>query len=215
MASAGGILNLNEVARRLRQMNENAERVVELTLKDYKSRAPSWVAQEVTKEYNIKKSEIKPGSGGAGSVRAQGDTIGTASLVYKGRVLTPIHFGMTPKVPKAGGTYTIKVQIKKGQKKTLGKNKKLTKRQRQNIGRNFRRQGTRNSPQSPVMLLSNGGGGYIPFQRKSQRRNDLKAVRTLSMPQMVSNEKVNETIHKRINEELGKKLDHHMQRLMR
>lgn len=215
MASAGGVVNLSAVTRRMRQMSENAERVVELTLKDFKSRAPGWVAQEVTKEYNIKKAEIKPGRGGAGSVRAQGDTIGTASLVYKGRVLTPVHFGMTPKVPKAGGTYMIKVQIKKGQKKTLGKNKKLTKRQRQNIGRNFRRQGTQNSPKSPVMLLSNGGGGYIPFQRKSQRRNDLEAVRTLSMPQMVSNEKVSEAIHEAINEKLGARLDHHMQRLMR
>lgn len=215
MASASGILNLNEVARRMRQMSENAEKVVELTLKDFKKLAPGWVAQEVRKEYNVKYATIKPKGGRGASVRAQGDTIGTASLVYKGRVLTPVHFGMTPKAPGKSGRYTLNVEIKKGQKKALGHVKPLTKRQRKNIGRNFTRQGTQNSPRSPIMLMPNGGGGYIPFQRRSQRRNDLKAVRTLSMPQMVSNEKVNETIHKRINEELGKKLDHHMQRLMR
>lgn len=214
--ATSGIVNLAEITARLREMRTASQAVIDATVKDFKSRAPSWVAQEVVKEYNIKKGEVNPGRGqtGAGTIRAQGNTVASASLVYKGRVLTPIHFGMTPKVPKVGGSYTIKVQIKKGQKKVLGRNKKLTKKQRQNIGRNFTRQGTKNSPRSPVMLLS-ANGPYIPFQRKSQRRNDLEAVRTLSVPQMVSNEKVEKGIQEAINEKLGKRLDHHMNRLMR
>lgn len=60
-----------------------------------------------------------------------------------------------------------------------------------------------------------GGTNYIPFQRMSQRRSDLKAIKTVSMPQMVSNDVVKENIEKTLSKEMGKRIDHHMKRYMK
>lgn len=209
---------IDDVIKELEQMQKAPKKVVERTIKDFKQRAPSWVAQEVVKKYNIKKSEITPSksgsySGKAGSTRAEGDTIASVQLVYKGRVLTPTHFGMTPKAPKQ--IYTLKAQVKKGEKKTWGKVKKLTKKQRANIGRNFTHQGRQSSKSSPIMLMhtgnmKSGGVNYIPFQRQSQNRKDIKVIKTISMPQMVTSPEVEKDIYKAINEKLGKRFDHYV-----
>ena len=148
-------------------------------------------------------------------IKVAGRTVDTVRIIYKGRVLTPVRFGMTPKTPRA--SYTLKTEITKGGKKTLGKVKKLTKKQRQNIGRNFTRQGQRSSNKSPVMLMSTGnahagGTNFIPFQRVSHRRNDLKAIKTLSVPQMVSNPQVEKNIYSKISKELGKRFEHYTER---
>ena len=206
--------NFDQVYKELGQMQKAPEKVIKRTIADFKRRAPSWIAQEVVKKYNIKKSEITPAKGGsargqAGSISTQGETLDSAALVYKGRVLTPIHFGMTPKAPKQ--SYALKAQVIKGDKKTWGKVKKQTKKQRANIGRNFTHQSTRSSGRSPIMLMSTGGTNYIPFQRQSQNRKDLKAIKTLSMPQMVTNEKVEKNIADAINEKLGSRFDHYVE----
>ena len=131
------------------------------------------------------------------------------------------HFGMKPtEPPNTRKAYTIKVKIKRGKGKTVGKNKRLTKKQKKNIGKNFRKQGKQNSAASPIMLLhtgnrQEGGTSYIPFQRMSQRRSDLKAIKTVSMPQMVSNDVVKENIEKTLSTEMGKRIDHHMKRYMK
>lgn len=207
----------DNVLKELEQMRKASKKVVASTIKDFKQRAPSWVAQEVVKKYNIKKADITPDKSGsykdkAGSIRAEGETIDSVALIYRGRTLTPVHFGMTPKAPKQ--SYTLKAQVKKNEKKTWGKVKKLTKKQRANIGRNFTHQGRQNSKSSPIMLMhtgnrKQGGVNYIPFQRQSQNRKDIKAIKTLSMPQMVSNQEVEKDIYKAINEKLGKRFDHY------
>ena len=225
-----GIVNLKELTKQIKNLDKASEKVLNATVNDFKKRGPSWVAQEVVKKYNVKKAEIVPsktgnsagGSSGKkkiGNVSIKGRTISTVSITYKGRRLTPTHFSMTPKAPKPGSAYTLKAQIKKGEKKTLGKVKKLTKKQRKNIGHNLTQQGTRNSPKSPIMLMHTGnkqpgGTNYIPFQRQSQRRNDLKAIKTVSMPQMVSNEEVSKHINDAITTNLGKRFDHYLNRYM-
>ena len=125
---------------------------------------------------------------------------------------------MTPKAP-GPNAYTLKASIIKGQKATLGKVKKLTKKQRAALGANFRREGTQNSDHSPIMLMhtgntKEGGTSYIPFQRKSTDRNDIKAIKTVSLPQMVSGNRTHAGITKTINDNLGKRLDHYMNRYM-
>ena len=212
--------NFDQVYKELGDLRKASEKVIERTIADFKRRAPSWVAQEVVKEYNIQKSEIIPGKdrdkGQAGSISAQGETLDSAVLVYEGRLLTPVHFGMSPKAPKQ--SYTLKAQVIKGEKKTWSKVKKLTKKQRANIGRNFTHQSTRNSSRSPIMLMHTGNkreGGidYIPFQRKGHRDNKPKlyVVKTVSVPQMVTNEKVGKNIENAINEKLGKRFNNHVE----
>lgn len=215
-----GIRNYRQTVADLEAIQSKSRTVLKRTMADIRDRVPGWVANEVVQVYGIKKGEITPDKKGtgkkmAGSIRTQGETVATAQIVYTGRLLTPTHFGMTPKAPPEGKGYTLKAEILKGNKATLGKVKKLSKKQRAALGKNLTRQGTQNSPSSPIMLLNNGGGGYIPFQRVSQRRNDLVAIKTLSLPQMVSSERTSEKIQTAINEGLEKRLANHMKLLER
>lgn len=196
----------------LGKLEKSARKVVDATTKDFKSRGPGWISQEVTKEYRIKKAEVsKSSSAGTVKPKLQGDTI---SIAYKGRVLTPLHFLLTPKAAKgfknsktlvnadnlniAGGRtpptayartprkYKVSVTIKKGSKKQL-------------LGKN----------DNPVFIGPNG----LPFQRTGDGRK-IDVIRTVSLPQMVGNEEVQENISKTIDEKLGKRFEHHMKRFM-
>lgn len=208
-------IDLKQINKDLEHMKKAPKKVVERTLNDFRKRAPGWVADDVRKVYNIKKSEITIAKKGkaAGSIKAVGETIGSVGIVYKGRLLTPVHFSMSPAAPKQ--TYTLKAQFMKGQKKTLGKVKKLTKKQRANVARNLNKQGTQSSKKSPIMLMHTGntkvdGVNYIPFQRVSKNRKDVKVIKTLSVPQMVTNPRVETAIYYDINEKLGKRFDHYV-----
>lgn len=212
-----------KVDKRIKEIKTGAEKAEKATLADFRSRAPGWVAAEVVKTYNIKKSKITPKKGkasklvGGSRAAAIGKHIGSAALIYHGHVLSPAGFGMTPKTPRE--TYTLKIEILKGQKKTLGKVRKITKKQRENIGQNYTHQGTRNSPRSPIMLapVKNKTGEiskYIPFQRVGYERKDVQFLKTLSMPQMVSNPQVAERISERIYEGISKRLEHNIDRYM-
>lgn len=217
------VTNYKQTIRALESLQGKSERVMKRLISDARSRVPGWIATEVTQVYNIKKSEItqtKTGRAGrtAGSIRVQGEQIEGLAIIYRGRPLTPTHFGLTPKSPR--DTYTLKAEILKGQKVVLGKKKKLTKKQRAALGKNFRRQGTRNSDHSPIMLMPTGarsaeGTQYIPFQRKSTDRKDIEAIKTISLPQMVSSDRTSEAINRAINEGLQKRMAQHMKILER
>ena len=125
--------------------------------------------------------------------------------IKKGEI-TPSKAGKGGK--KAGGVHV------RGET-TLGKVKKLTKKQRKQIGKNLRRQGTKSSDHSPIMLLGNGGGGSIPFQRKSTNRKDLEVIKTVSLPQMVSSDRTKDNIERAINEGLEKRLQQNLKLILK
>ena len=94
--------NLHQLVADLEAIENGGKKAISNTIKDVKARAPGWIAQEVTAVYNIKKSEITPSGSGkpkkmAGSIQITGETIEELAITYKGRLLTPVHFGMTPK----------------------------------------------------------------------------------------------------------------------
>ena len=206
------IKNYKLVKKKIDDIQKAPQKVMKSLTTEAKKRVPSWVAAEVVKEYGVKKGEITGQK--IGSVRAEGNSIKDVRIVYTGRLLTPTHFNMSPKAPKPGGGYTLKAAIVKGQRTTLGQVKKLTKKQRAALAKNFTRSGTRQSDHSPIMLMPTGST-YIPFQRKSVNRNDVEAIKTLSLPQMVSSSRTEEGIQRAINEGLGKRMDHYMNRYMR
>lgn len=204
--------NLSQLVADVRAIEEGGRRAISSTVKDVKARAPGWIAQEVTGVYNIKKSEIVPSSSGkpkkmAGSIRITGETIEELAITYKGRLLTPVHFGMTPKSPPSGKSYTLKVQVLKGQKKVIGRYK------------NTRTPGGPFSQRSHNILMGTGntqagGTNWIPFQRMSKTRTDIKKVTTISVPQMITSDRTNEAIMLRLNTETAKRLEHHMKRAL-
>lgn len=209
------IKDYSTIKKKLDAMKKAPEQVMKRTLSDVRTRAPGWVAAEVVKAYGVKKGDISGEK--LGKVKVEGDSIKTMRIKYTGRLLTPTHFSMSPTAPKPGGGYTLKATIIKGERATLGKVKKLTKKQRAAIGKNFTRSGTQTSERSPIMLMHTGAGGgdktqYIPFQRVSKRRNDIKAIKTLSLPQMVSSPRTSDNIMASLNENIEKRLHHHMER---
>ena len=205
------IKEYNLLQKKLDSMKKAPEKVIKRTMSDIRTRVPGWVATEVTKVYGIKKKEIT--NHDVGKVKVEGSKPTKAKIRYTGRVLTPTHFGMSPTEPKPNrGAYTLKASVIKGQRTTLGKVKNLTKKQRKAMIYNLTRSGTRTSTRSPIMLMRTGGT-YIPFQRKSTRRSDVHAIKTISLPQMVSSERTKPGIQEAINTGLQKRLDQHMKLL--
>lgn len=197
---------------KLRQLEAETEKALSRTMSDIKSRGPSWIAKGVTQEYNLTTTKVKELS----KLKVTGDGVHDVTFAYKGRVLSPSNFRMTPTAPKPGA-YTIKATIKRGERVTIGRVKKLTKKQRKNIGRNFTRKGTRNSPTSPPMLVSTGSKRtgsttHIPFQRTKQPGRFDKVIKTLSVPQMIQDGKGNTKprVKKILNENIEKRFNHHM-----
>ena len=207
------IKNYKGLKKRMDDMKKAPQKVLSALASDAKKRAPGWVAAEVSKIYGVKKGDITGKK--IGSVKVQGNSIEEVKIVYKGRLLTHTHFGMSPKSPKPDrGPYTLKATVIKGERKTLGKVKKLTKKQRADMAKNLTRSGTQTSEKSPIMLMRANGGQYLPFQRASKNRKDIKVIKTVSLPQMVSSKRTEDGIQTALREGMQKRLDHHMNRYM-
>lgn len=211
------IKNYQALKKQLDKMQKAPKKVIESTLKEIKSknRGQSWIAQGVAQRYNIKAKEITGQK--IGKVSFKGDTIKSLQIEYDGRMLTPIHFGMTPKKP-GKGTYTLKYKVMNSGKEFNQTVKKLSKKQRAALAKNFTRSGTRNSPQSPWMLQYTGGGEkYIPFQRRKQPGKMEYVQRAISLPQMITEGK-NGPMHPEVaqsfNENLEKRFNHYVSKYL-
>lgn len=192
--------NLMKISKQLGRTVKPAQKVINRTIGDLRKRAPGWVAAEVTQVYNIAKGEITPASKNAkkpkrlaGEIKFRGGkTIDEAAIVYHGRVLTPVHFGMKPKkltrgTGKKRKRQPVTVEIKKGQRKEL--------------------QG--------AFLGSNRGGGFIPFKREGKKAYPVEAIKTISLPQIVDNPAVRKNINAKIDTELGKRLEHNIKQVFK
>lgn len=214
-----GIKGYKKLCSKLEGMNKDAEKAISRTVSDFRSRAPGWVSSAVTEEYTIKKSEVnssKKGTKKTGTVKVAGKEVDNLQIIYQGRSLTPVHFKMNPKKPSTARQQarlipgqntssssdvvvarplkakTISVEVHKGQKKEL-----------------------RGKYEGTPFLASNGGGGYIPFQRRSEERSDVVSIKSTSVPQMIENEKVAANIQTRISEGLQKRLEYHVEQAMK
>lgn len=204
------IKNFQKLMDTIEELDEKGRKAVQNTVKDVKARAPSWIAQEVTQVYNIKKSEITPAGKGAkpkkmaGTIKVKGETIEELTITYEGRMLTPVHFGMSPKTPPQGKSYTLTMQVVKGKKKVIGRYK------------NTRTPGGPYSERSHNILMGtgakSGGTSHIPFQRMSKTRTDIRKFTATSVPQMISSERTSERIMTRLHDETAKRLQHNIDR---
>lgn len=189
------IPGLDGVLSKAKKTQSDIQKAVNQTMKDCKARAPAQVTKAVTAVYAIKSSEVtaagKAAKGGAktvGEIKIKGVSMENIQLVYRGRLLTPTHFSMTPRTRPAGGKkYTVKAAIYKGKKKALG---------------------------SSVFLAPSGALGTteIPFKRTTDARLPIDAIRTVSIPQTIGNEKVAADIKVRLNDLLLKRLQHNIDR---
>lgn len=204
--------NAQKVIDGIEKKRTLAEKAVAKTISDMKSRAPGAIASCVTGTYNIKKSEINPSSTKEGkkavTMQVSGETIEGLAFTYKGRLLTPVHFGMSPKTPPQGKSYTLTATIRKDKgKKVIGRYK------------NTRTKGGPDSQQSHFVLMGTGntkadGVNAIPFQRRSTNRMDIKKMTTLSVPQMIGEEEtVAPAIQTKLTDLLTTRLNYHMSKI--
>lgn len=189
--------NVKEINKKLEKIDKASQKALDNTIKDTVSRAPAQVTKAVTNKYNIKKSEVtaagkqaKAGQKSVGSIKVRGQSLHNVALVYKGRRLTPTHFGMKPKsLPANKRKYKLTVEVFKGQRKSL-----------------------KGSNNRPVFLGSNKGGSYIPFQRKGSTAHPIKAVKAIGIPQMIDNKEVRQEINENISELMIKRYEHQANR---
>lgn len=205
MAVSAQIRNFDKLTATLKGIEADTKKAIKNTISDMRARAPGWVATEITNVYNIKKGEITPQSKNAkgpqkkaAGVSVKGETIDSLTLTYTGHMLTPTHFKMTPKqrpkptkddkgrTAKRAKPYTVSAEIKKGSRKVLG---------------------------SGVFLGGNKGGGEIPFQRRGSTRTPIDAIKTVSVPQMVTADNVAPAISEKLSKGLEERFTHHMSRL--
>lgn len=192
MAKLAPFIDMSDVAEtfeKIRKAAETSPVVFERTLKDMHSRAPGKVASAVTSVYGIKKGEIKHKKGtsktAAGNISTRGEELASFELRYTGRVLTPLHFGMTPKVRPDKKKYKVKAKIKKTAKAFT-------------------------APAGGGVFLAPTGSTTIPWFRNSSDRLDISPIKTLSLPQMVDNETVREVIGVELGDLLDKRFNNHL-----
>lgn len=189
--------DIGELLSWIDAQGEAGKKAVSNTIKDIKSRAPGWIASETAAVYNIKKTEITPAKTEenrkkkAVSISTSGGTLETVSIVYRGRTLTPIHFSMTPKMPRKQKKYSISFEVFKGNRMRI-RGRYLT---------------------TPFLApVKRGSDKYIVFQRKSFKRTDMESIRTVSVPQMLGNSKVQSGINEKIIGSVEQRLQHHLDR---
>lgn len=208
---------LEDILTGLDKRKEYVAKAVNSTCKEFKSRAPGWINRAVAHHYTIKEKEVKDSlkaKHNCGTTVLGGITLDDIRLEYRGRVLTFAHFKFTPKDPGINlrkkrtlipGQRTtsespvvwayqhkarkVMVTVKRGHKEIL-KGKYLT----------------------TPFIASMNGSPVMPFQRTAQKNQTVKSMRSVSIPQMITNDKVAEDINGRIDRQLGKRLQHHLDR---
>ena len=192
MAKLAPFIDMSDVAEKIKKIERTfltTDAVFERTLKDMHSRAPGKVASAVTSIYGIKKGDIKYKKGfskaAAGNILTKGDELASFELRYSGRVLTPLHFGMTPKQRPEKKKYKVKAKIKKTAKA-------------------FK------APSGGGVFLAPTGSTTIPWYRHSESRFDISPIKTLSLPQMVDNKDVREIIGVELGDLLEKRFNNHL-----
>lgn len=144
------------------------------------------VGQIIPKTYAIKASEVKESF--KGGIKKPSKTNLSASLTSKGHTLSLVHFPHTPKSPQGKKT-KIKVKIKKAD-------------------------GSKEVKTKPKAFLASTGAlsedkiQYNIFHRTGKERLPIIVPRTLSIPQMITNEGVADQIQKIATQKLAERLEH-------
>lgn len=194
-------------------MGERGKEVVKRCLSDFKRRTPSWVGQAVAKKYNISKREVaKKSKNRLVSVKAYGDAVNNVFISFSGRPLTITHFSDDLKVPPPFTSSYTRIPFQGGYRMV---------RRREPVVSTVtilkgKPEPLKGKYGTPVFIskTKNTGGHYLPFQRTGNITKTgnvaFESIKTVSVPQMIKNEKVYEDIMKKIKKGMAKRIDNHM-----
>ena len=205
-----------ELVKRLKKLENGGEVAIKRTASDFATRAPGWVSKGIREHYGVDTAAIKDAATkptrGKTTIKVAGLTVDGVTLKYKGRTLTPIHFKMSPKKsPETRQTNTIRIP---GQAIGNGSPVAMVRAPRPYTVKATIIKGKRASLPSGTFITAGNGGVSLPFQRKGESRMPIEAVRTLSVPQMIDG-RAHDTIKEIINTNLGKRFQHHIERVMK
>lgn len=205
-----------ELVKRLRKLENGGEVAIKRTVSDFTSRAPAWVSKGIREHYGVDTGAIKEAEGrpkrGKTSIKVAGITVDGASLEYKGRTLTPLHFKMSPTArPQAQQSKQIRIP---GQAIAGAGDVAMIRPPKPYKVKATIIKGQRTTFPAGTFLASGNGGPALPFQRTGAGRGPIEAVRTLSVPQMIDG-RAKETIQQTISDKLGARFQHHVARAMK
>ena len=211
VACAGG----DELVKRLRKLENGGKVAIERTVSDFTTRAPGWVSKGIREHYGVDTAAIKDAAKkpkrGKTSIKISGVEVDGATLEYKGRTLTPVHFKMSPKKrPEAQKNTLLRVPgqaIGSGSPVAMVRPPKAYKVKATII------KGKRATLPSGTFVAS-ANSATLPFQRTGEGRLPIEAVRTLSVPQMIDG-RARETIEQTIGEKLSERFEHHVKQAMK
>lgn len=202
--------------KRLRKLENGGEVAIKRTVSDFTTRAPAWVSKGIREHYGVDAAAIKEAAKrpkrGRTSIKVAGIAVDGATLEYKGRTLTPLHFKMSPK-KRPEGQQKNPVRIP-GQAIGSGSPVAMVRQPKPYKVKATIIKGQRASFPSSTFLTAGNGGTSLPFQRKGESRMPIEAVHTLSVPQMIDN-RARETIDSAIGTKLGERFQHHVERAMK
>lgn len=226
----GGGINVSysgasDIVKKFQKLENGGKVAVKRTVSEFATRGPAWVSKGIREHYGVDTAAIKDAAKkpkrGRTSIKVAGISVDGATLEYKGRTLTPIHFKMKPRVQNPNGFTTKKEHKIPGQavnfksdppgQVAMARTPKpytvkatIIKGRRTSLGAGtFIAQSTKSGEQVP-----------LPYQRKGTGRSPIEAVRTLSVPQMIDG-RARETIVEIINKNLGERFNHHIKQAMK
>ncbi|MBP3590554.1 MAG: hypothetical protein J6J61_08260 [Muribaculaceae bacterium] len=206
--------------KKLKKLENGGEVAIKRTMSDFASRAPGWVSKGIREHYGVDTDAIKEAAKkpkrGRTKISVAGVTVDGATLEYRGRTLTPIHFKLSPKSrPTTKQTNPIRIP---GQLIGKGSPVAMVKPPKPYTVKATIIKGQRAKMPSGTFLAPNKGGeegaAHIPFQRTGSGRTPIEGVRTLSVPQMIDG-RARETIEQTISTKLGERFQHHVQQAMK
>lgn len=191
------VQNYKEFLGQISSIQKKGKVAMQRTVSDMKRRLPGPIATTVRKYYSIEAAEINPTSTKAvqgkeaASIKVEGDTVASLSLVYEGRVLTPFGhgFGLT-ETPGKNGHSKIRFSVKKKRQQIKGK------------------YGT--AYMAPAKA---GSTVRIPFQRVPGT-DDIEVIRTVAVPEMIDNKEANAAIYERIGSIVNDRAKHNFKRIL-
>lgn len=198
-------LNSKKIKKELAKRQSRLGNALNATARDFGKRAPGWISQEVRNIYGTNAGTVKEAfqyAKKSGTVKVsgvKGDRIqvNNMQLIYRGRLLTPVHFRMTPKV-RPNKRYQVKATILKGERKSLASDAFLA-------GTGGESDGEESDGEESET--------QIAFRRAGAERLPIYPIKTVSVPQMITSDRTQDTINKRISKEMNKRLKHHIKRL--
>lgn len=184
-----------DVKKYLERKQSNMAKAVSATASDFRSKAPGWVSKEVRSVYGVDTKALTSAKGkpyADGSIKLGIERITNFSINYNGRVLTPTHFKMKPIRRPKKTPYVVSAEIVNGSRKDLSSTAFL----------------------APAKKRVDGDTNIaeLPFVREGDGRYPIRSIKTVSVPQMITGERVADTLSDIINKNMEKRLKYHIER---